>query len=127
VLVPSELAVQAAYGPLVDVAAEHAGPEARSLLGTYFSCGDGAQLRQTFEAAGLDVVTIRTEEGAARFPSVDALLETEVKSTPLGERITDEVYASIRADATDVLARFTSDEGSLDAPFECTLVVGRHP
>jgi ubiquinone/menaquinone biosynthesis C-methylase UbiE len=127
VLVPSELAVQAAYGPLVDVAAEHAGPEARSLLGTYFSCGDGAQLRQMFETARLDVVTIRTEEGAARFPSVDALLDTEVKSTPLGERITDDVYARIRAGAIDVLARFTAGDGTLDAPFECTLVVGRHP
>ena len=40
VLVPASLDAQPAYGPFVDMAAQHAGREARSLLNTYFTCGD---------------------------------------------------------------------------------------
>ena len=97
VLVPSDLRAQPAYGPLVDMAAHHAGPEARSLLGTYFACGDLDELRRLFESAGLRVTATRGQAGTARFPSVDALVATEVESTPLRERITDDVYERIRA------------------------------
>ena len=48
VLVPSALDVQPAYGPLVDMAARHAGAQARSLLSTYFACGDLDELRSLF-------------------------------------------------------------------------------
>src|SRR5262245_31664321 len=53
VSVPAELSAQTgAYGPLVDLAVEHAGPEAVSLLGVYWSCGDPALLRGLFREAG---------------------------------------------------------------------------
>ncbi len=39
VLVPSELERQVAFAPFVDLAARHAGPEAVSLLSSYFVCG----------------------------------------------------------------------------------------
>ena len=38
--VPAALDEQPAYGPFVAMAVEHAGPEARTLLGTYWACGD---------------------------------------------------------------------------------------
>ncbi|MGH9214916.1 MAG: class I SAM-dependent methyltransferase [Acidimicrobiales bacterium] len=122
VLVPSGLDAQPAYGPLVDMAAAHAGPEARSLLSSYFACGDLDELRGHFESAGLRVTATRRHAGTARFPSVDALVATEVDSTPLRERITDDVYERIRVGANDVLAPFTTGDGSLEAPFECHVV-----
>jgi len=125
VLAPSDLDAQPAYGPLVDMAAHHAGPEARSLLSTYFACGDLAELRGLFESAGLRVTTTGGHAGMARFPSVDALVATEVESTPLRERITDDVYERIRLGAHEVLAPFTTGDGSLAAPFECHVVVAR--
>lgn len=122
VLVPSSLGSQPAYGPFVDVAARHAGPEARSLLSAYFSCGDLDHLAGIFAKAGLPVVTTSTHLGIARFPSVDALVTTEVDSTPLGERITADANQAIRAGARRVLAPFTTPRGDLEAPFEVHVV-----
>jgi SAM-dependent methyltransferase len=124
VLVPSALDAQDAYRPFVDMAADHAGPEARNLLSAYFSCGQPEHLQGLFAAAGLDVILTRPRRGAARFPSIDALVETEVTSTPLGERISDETYTQIREGAQRVLAPFTAPDGHLEAPFESQIIVG---
>jgi ubiquinone/menaquinone biosynthesis C-methylase UbiE len=122
VLVPSDLDAQPAYGPLVDMAARHAGPQARSLMSTYFACGDLDELRRLFESAGLRVTDTQAHTGAVSFPSVDAAMTTEVESTPLRERISDEVYERIRLGAHEVLAPFTTGDGTLEAPFECHVV-----
>jgi SAM-dependent methyltransferase len=127
VLVPSLLATQPAYGPFVDMACRHAGPQARALLNSYFSCGGRDELIGLFEQAGLLVAAVESHLGTARFPSVDALVSTEVASTPLGERISEEVYERIREGAHEVLAPFTTDDGKLQAPFECQVIVGKHP
>lgn len=44
-----------------------------------------------------------THLGIARFPSVDALVTTELDSTPLGEHITTEAYDHICDGARTVL------------------------
>jgi hypothetical protein len=49
----------------------------------------------------------------------------EVESTPLGERITAEVYDRIKHDAREVLAPFTAADGTLAAPFAVHAVVAR--
>ncbi|MBI3970091.1 MAG: methyltransferase domain-containing protein, partial [Chloroflexi bacterium] len=46
------LETQPGYGPFVDVAARHAGPEAVHLLGAYWVLGDRDALTALFEAAG---------------------------------------------------------------------------
>ena len=125
VLVPAGLDAQPAYGPFVDVAARHAGLQARSLLGTYFACGNLDDLTGWFGQAGLQVTATSTDSGIARFPSVDALVTTEVESTPLGERITAEVYERIRHGAREVLAPFTAADGALEAPFAVHVVAAR--
>lgn len=127
VLVPGNLHDQPAYGPLIDMIARHAGPEARSLLSTYFACGDFDQLVRLFEQAGLGATSTRTEHGTVRFPSVDALVATEVNSTPLGERITADAYEQILANAREVLAPFTTSDGRLEAPFYSYIVAARQP
>lgn len=127
VAVPSSLDAQPAYGPFVAVAAGHAGPEARSLLSTYFACGDVGELSRAFEEAGLTSPAIGTHLGTARFPSVDALVATEVDSTPLGERITADVRSRIGHGARAVLAPFTAGDGSLAAPFEVQVVTAHRP
>ena len=127
VLVPSDLDAQPAYGPLVDMAAHHAGPEARSLMSTYFACGDLDELCGLFESAGLRVTNTHSHTGTVRFLSVDAAMATEVESTPLRERISDDVYERIRLGAHEVLAPFTAADGTLEAPFECHVVTANRP
>jgi SAM-dependent methyltransferase len=126
-LVPGALEHQDSFSWFVDVAVRHAGPDARSLLTAYFVCGDLDELTALVGSAGLEVLTARTEVGTYRAPSVDAFVTTEVESTPLVQRMTDEVYGLIRADAHDVLAPFTTAGGRVEAPFEANLVVARRP
>jgi ubiquinone/menaquinone biosynthesis C-methylase UbiE len=64
VLVPAGLDAQPAYGPFVDVAARHAGPQARSLLNTYFACGNLDELAGWFVQAGLHVTAADTHSGS---------------------------------------------------------------
>jgi len=127
VLVPSRLDAQPAFAPFVTMAARHAGPEALSLLSTYFACGDLDELCGLLASAGLDVSASGTHAGTYRAPSVDAFVTTEVESTPLVERISADVYQRIREGAHDVLAPFTAPDGSVAAPFESNVVVARCP
>lgn len=125
VLVPGALAHQQSFSRFVDVAARHAGAEARALLSTYFLCGDLDELVALVSSTGLDVTTADTVVGTYRAPSVDAFVTTEVESTPLVQRITQEVYDRLRADAHDALAPFTTQDGRVEAPFESNVVVAR--
>jgi SAM-dependent methyltransferase len=124
IVVPGRLASQPAYGPFVEIAARHAGPEALSLLGAYWACGDVGELRSLFATAGLDVADVRTRLGTARFESIDDLVATEVEGSPLVERISREVYQRIREDARAALARFTTPTGA-EIPLEGHIVVAR--
>jgi ubiquinone/menaquinone biosynthesis C-methylase UbiE len=125
VLVPGALEHQDAFARFADMAARHAGAEARSLLSTYFVCGDLDMLTALVESAGLRIASARIEVGTYRAPSVDAFVTTEVESTPLVQRISEDVYRRIRADAHDVLAPFTTGDGRVEAPFEANVVVAR--
>jgi len=125
--VPASLEEQPAYGPFVEMAARVAGPEAVSLLSTYWSCGDLRELQNTVTGAGLDVTEVRTHAGTARFASPDALAVTEVEASPLAARLGPEQYAAIRAGAGEVLAPFTGPDGTLAAPLHGHLVAARVP
>jgi ubiquinone/menaquinone biosynthesis C-methylase UbiE len=125
VLVPGDLPSQPAYAPFVEMAARHAGPDAVSLLSTYFVCGDLAELTALVESAGLHVVETRTRLGLATFGSVDEFVAAEVKGTPLIERVSDAVYARIREGAREVLRPFTSPAGAVEVPLRCHLVAAR--
>jgi ubiquinone/menaquinone biosynthesis C-methylase UbiE len=127
VLVPGRLPSQPAYAPFVEVAARHAGPEAVSLLGAYFACGDLGELTRLIESAGLRVVRTATRVGTTAFPSVAEFVATEVRSTPLVERIDEDVYARIREDAREALRPFTRPTGVVEVPLECHLVAARRP
>jgi len=127
VCVPASLDAQPAYGPFVEMVARHAGPEAISLLSAYWTCGDLAALTAVIESAGLRVTGARTVAGVARFESPEELVATEVESTPLVERISDQVYASIRAEAREVLQPYVTEAGTLDAPLVAHLVAARRP
>lgn len=121
----SGLDEQPAYGPLVEVAARHAGPEAVQMLSAYWVLGDQDLVTSLFTAAGLEVTGVRSRTGTARFPSLDDLVRTEVDSTPLGERISGEVYDRILRDARAELARFHTDEGTAAVPLAGYIVTGR--
>jgi hypothetical protein len=122
--VPSTLDAQPAYAPFVRMVARHAGPDAVGLLGAYFASGDLDELRGLVDAAGLQLATIRTHRGTVTCPSIDAFVATEVESTPLRERIGDEVYARIREEARALLSPYTTPGGA-EIPLEGHVVAAR--
>src|SRR5918995_4956651 len=126
-LVPSELELQIAFAPFLDIVPRHAGPEGLSLMSSYFVCGSLSRLTALVEAAGLTVTTSRIEAGTYTAPSIDAAVANEIESTPLRQRISDETYQEILDEAREQFAPYTTADGTLNTPFEATLVVARRP
>ena len=121
----SSLDRQTAIQPLADAVARHAGPAAVDLIGTYFRLGDRAQFSDLFTQAGLRVTDVRTLGATVRAPTVDDYITTEVESTPLIDRISDDVYRRIREEARAGLARYCDECGTLALPLEAYLVAAR--
>lgn len=112
----ASLESQSGYGPFIDIAARHAGQEAIDLLSSYWVLGDLDLVAALLDAASLEVTAIQTRVGKARFDSIDELVKTEVESTPLIDRISDQVYDSILEDARVALESFTTEDGSAEVP-----------
>lgn len=123
--VPGRLEDQPAYGPFVELVARHAGAEAMSLLSVYWAWGDPERLRQLFVEAGLRVTAIRSHLGTARYASADDFVVSEVESTPLMDRMTQEQYAQVRRGANAVLQPFKDKDGSVAAPLRGLIIVAR--
>ncbi|MFP5371122.1 MAG: class I SAM-dependent methyltransferase, partial [Actinomycetes bacterium] len=121
----SGLDAQPAYRPLFDIIARHAGREAVDLVNTYFSLGDLDEIQARLVAADLRVTGTSTHLTVMRLPSVDAAVAVEVRSTPLGQRITEEVYERILADTRTEFARFCDPAGALHLPIEGAVVTAR--
>lgn len=121
----SALDRQPGFQRLAEAVARHAGPDAVDLVATYFRLGDQDELAGHFAAAGLRVTTVRSLPVTLRAPSIDDYVTTEVESTPLVSRISDEVYRRIREDVRTGLAVFCDDSGALALPSEVYLVIAR--
>ncbi|MDQ3406778.1 MAG: hypothetical protein M3472_01270 [Chloroflexota bacterium] len=107
---------QIGFKPFYEVVARHAGPEAVDLISAYWTTGDLDKLTELFEAAGLEISSTLTRTGAIRAPSIEQYVTTEIESTPLVERIGDDVYKRIRADARVAFATpVQRDRGLPDA------------
>jgi SAM-dependent methyltransferase len=121
------LADQPAYGPFVELVARHAGPEARVLLGTYWSQGDVEGLLRLTSAAGMSLLESRSSLGMATFPSAAAVANTEIQATPLAERMTPKTYALVVAGAEELLGKYADGSGVVRVPIRATLVAARKP
>jgi ubiquinone/menaquinone biosynthesis C-methylase UbiE len=117
------LGIQPAYSILVAIAARHAGPDALRLLSTYWSLGDVEAFQARMHAAGFAVATVESHTELAPFESLDELVETEVRSTPLGERLDAGTYERILSEARRELARFEDATGRYAIPLVGHLMV----
>lgn len=116
---------QPGYGPFAQVAARHAGSDATDVISSYFSLGDLAVVTRLFEDAGLPVSTTTTRLGTVRFSSIDEFVRAEIDSSPLVDRIDDDVYARIVDDCREVLAGFATADGRAEVPLEGHVITAR--
>jgi SAM-dependent methyltransferase len=121
----SSLDRQTGIRPLAEAVARHAGRDSVDLISTYFRLGDRVRFTGHFDAAGLRVTSVRSLPVLLRAPSIDQYVTTEVESTPLISRISDETYRRIREDARTGLAAFCDATGELSLPLEAYLVIAR--
>lgn len=121
----ASLEAQPAYSRFVEAAARYVGPAAAELLGSYWVMGDLDRLHALFAEAGLTVTATKTHVGTARFGSLEELVRIEVESTPLIDRITDDTYRAILADACGALAQFETPDGKAEVPIVGHVVSGR--
>lgn len=124
VVVPASLDQQPAYRQFVEIAARHAGAEARPLLSTYWSCGDLDELVATMSGSGVAFDEGRTKTGTARFDDPEDLVVTEVEGSPLAERINEEAYAAIRRSVAEEMAGYVTSEGTFEIPLVCHVLAG---
>jgi SAM-dependent methyltransferase len=103
---------QPAYGPWIAMVTRHAGKDALRMLGTYWVLGDRDLMRNRCASAGLRVNAVHDYERPAHFPSVEAMVLTEVNATPLADRLSQSELDAIIADSYTVYEPFrTTGEG----------------
>lgn len=93
------------YGALAGVAEGMCSPEVVELLRSPFALGDRRRLAELVHAAGIDGAEIGTRECPVRFPSIDALVHTEVKASPIRDVIDDRSFEALLEGARAKLAR----------------------
>lgn len=99
---------QPAYGPWIAMVGRHVGEDALRMLGAYWVLGDRDTMRARCAQAGLRVTAVHDHERPAGFPSVEAMVLTEVNATPLAERLAPTELEAIIADSYEVLEPFRS-------------------
>jgi len=68
------------------------------------------------------VLETRTSLGVARFPSTDAVVHTEIRATPLADRLDPATYDRILADSHVLLSRYAVADGSVRVPIRATMI-----
>ena len=116
---------QPGYEPFVSIVERHAGADARALLGTYWAKGDLAELHELLTTIGLEPDEPETVLGHVGFPSIEALVHTEIQATPLAERIDNLAYLDITQEARVVLADHVDAEGAVKLPIRALFIAAR--
>jgi hypothetical protein len=86
-----------------------------------FALGDPETLRSLFARAGVPGVEIRTPDGTARFPSLEAWVRTDVKGWTLADLIDDAQYRTLLREAGRELSRYVGQDGRV--AFRCPVHV----
>jgi len=104
-----------AYPISVDLLDRRAGSDAADALRAPFVLGDTDELRSLFVEAGASAVSIDTQHGTAKFPSVRSMLEADLTGwlPVMGVFLDDELIESILREADDELHRYVNDAGEM--------------
>ena len=104
-----------AYPIIVELLERTAGDAAANALRAPFVLGDKDALVALFKGAGVESVDIATAIGTARFPSIKAMVEADLRGwLPVMEVfLREEQIQNILEEAESALAEFATAEGSV--------------
>lgn len=125
VVVWDSLANVPAYGAEVALLERVAGPRAANAVRAPFVLGDRENLYRLFEDAGAGSVEITTHEGVARFPSIQVMIEADLRGwlPVMGVELTEEQIARVLEEADDVLRGYVGADGRVQFATRTHLVV----
>lgn len=105
----------AAYPISVDLLHRRAGPAAADALRAPFVLGDIHELRRLFERAGAAAVSITTQKGTARFPSVRSMVEADLRGwlPVMGVSLEDDLVELILNEAEEALSTYVTEGGEM--------------
>jgi len=104
------------YAALAGLLRRLFGAQAAESLVAPFELGDPARLQRLFAEAGFPEVQIASLEGTARFPSIEAWMYTEIRGWTLADRIDDEQFDRLLAEAQTSLGQFITPDGRVEFP-----------
>jgi ubiquinone/menaquinone biosynthesis C-methylase UbiE len=134
VLAPRGRLAVAVCGPLADASGYRAlaaeaervcTAEVVELLRSPFALGDREQLADLARAAGIAGADVQTLKCPVRFPSIDALVHTEVKASPIRDVIDDRSFDALLAGARRRLAPWCSDGEGIAFALPAHIVTAR--
>jgi SAM-dependent methyltransferase len=104
-----------AYPIEVELLERMAGTAAADALRAPFVLGDTDELSALFEGAGLESVGIETANGTARFPSISAMVEADLRGwlPVMGVFLDEELIRDILEEAETALAQYVADNGEV--------------
>jgi hypothetical protein len=136
VLAPRGRLALAVCGPLADAAgyealaavAEHVcSAEVLALLRSPFALGDKQRLAGLIADAGIADARIDTRACPVQFPSIDALVHTEVQASPIRDVIDAQSFEALLEGARRKLAGSTSNGGEVSFAISAHIVTARKP
>lgn len=116
---------QSAFQEFEAIVQRVAAGAALDLLDVYWSRGDLAALCRALEEAGLEIAETRTTVGTVGYGTVENLVETEIKGTPLVNRLSPAQIDQILEEAATALTTYTTPERGLEMPITAHLVAAR--
>jgi SAM-dependent methyltransferase len=121
------LADAAGYRALAEAAEQVCSPEVVALLRSPFALGDKQRLAGVVADAGIGGAKIETRACPVQFPSIDALVHTEVQASPIRDVIDAQGFEALLEGARPKLAGFTSNGREVSFAISAHLVSAHKP
>ncbi|HSE32363.1 MAG TPA: methyltransferase domain-containing protein [Pyrinomonadaceae bacterium] len=115
-----------AYAAAVEVLDRNAGKQAADALRAPFVLGDRKELASLFDAARITEAQIATEKGTARFPSIRAMVEADLRGwlPVMGVFLAEDQIEAILTEAETALRSYAGDDGQLNFEVSAHIVAG---
>lgn len=111
------------YAALTALVERHLGPEAGKPVRDSFALGDIDLVRSLFESAGISSVDVALRAGVARFPSLQAWVDAEVRGW-VGGNFGEAAYAAFLGEAMTVLATYERPDGTAEFDLPAVIATG---
>lgn len=116
-----------AYAAVASLVERCAGAQAAEALRAPFALGDQKLLAEMFNKAGADSVAISALKGVAQFPSIQVMVEADLRGwlPIMGVSLTEEEISRILEEAEEVLDAYVTDDGRVTFDIPVLLVTAK--